>query len=126
MKKILNKKCLIVVCAAMVLIALAILTAFLWPDGESERKVYLGGDFEYVEIDEHGAEIVGYVGNSKNVAIPTALGGRLVTSVGEYAFSQLDVISVSFGDLVPVRAALVQAAFLWRSFPGSPARDLPK
>ena len=79
MKKILNKKCLIAALCAVLALATVLILFFVLGDKEvPERTVYISGDFEYVAIDEHNVEIVGYVGDSKNVSIPTALNGKIL------------------------------------------------
>ena len=45
------------------------------------------GDYEYSVLDDGTAEITKYKGSATNVAIPSTLDGKTVTSIGEWVFS---------------------------------------
>ncbi len=47
---------------------------------------YVSGDFEYKILSDGTAEIVEYLGSTRNLKIPSSLGGYTVTSIGEGAF----------------------------------------
>ncbi len=44
------------------------------------------GDFEYEVLTNGTAEITGYTGSDKTLAIPSVIDGYIVTSIGKYAF----------------------------------------
>lgn len=46
------------------------------------------GDYEHIRLADGTAQITGYSGDVSDLAIPTALGGVPVTSIGDYAFSR--------------------------------------
>ena len=102
MKKFLNKRNLLIVGISVIIIAaISVTLCLILGNGKpSEREVFIRGDFEYSLIDEYNVEIVGYVGDSKNVSIPTALQGKIVLSIGDYAFASSDIKSVDFGDFI--------------------------
>lgn len=49
-------------------------------------------DIVYSIIDTHTVQVIGYTGNEKEVAIPSAVNGYRVTSIGKEAFLDNDVI----------------------------------
>ena len=54
-------------------------------DGEVQDKIEEG--FSYREIENGILEITGYVGDGKELVLPSQIGGKKVTAVGAYAFS---------------------------------------
>lgn len=50
----------------------------------------VSGDYEYTILDDGTVEISKYIGSGGDVAIPSTIGGKAVTSIGSYAFSPED------------------------------------
>lgn len=46
----------------------------------------LPGDYEYRVLEDDSAEIAKYTAEDKNTSVPAQIGGRNVTSIGDYAF----------------------------------------
>jgi len=53
-----------------------------------------------VEENETGLTIVEYTGDNKEVVIPREINGKLVTSIGKWAFYGKDLVSVVIPDTV--------------------------
>ena len=68
---------------------------------EAERESFTSGDFEYALLDDGTAEITKYGGNADVLAIPDALDGHAVTSIGDRAFYWCDSLtSITIPDSV--------------------------
>ena len=65
-----------------------------------ERERYTSGDYDYVVLEDGTAEIVHYSGFANALIIPDILSGRIVTSIGEMAFSCDSLISITIPDSV--------------------------
>ena len=64
--------------------AAAILPAAL-PESGIEASAATYGDFEY-EVEDNEVTITGYYGSGRKVTIPSAINGKKVTSIGDWAF----------------------------------------
>ncbi len=53
------------------------------------------GDYEYKVLDNGTVEITDYTGDAAKLSIPATLGGKKVTGIGEKAFSDCDLTSVT-------------------------------
>ncbi len=51
------------------------------------------GDFEYWVLDDGTAEITKYTGTDTELTIPSKIDGKPVTSIGDYAFAYLPILS---------------------------------
>ena len=56
-------------------------------------SAFLSGDYEYKVLKDGTAEITKYSGDAENVTIPSMLGGKKVTSIGERAFARCSSIT---------------------------------
>ena len=54
---------------------------------ETESERFMSGDYEYIVLEDDTAEIVGYSGSEESLIIPGELDGRVVTDIGDWAFS---------------------------------------
>lgn len=64
--------------------------------GRIQMEVFSEEDYNYNLLEDGTAEITGYQGKEDNVEIPTQLGGRAVTSIGERSFSSSNhVVSIT-------------------------------
>ena len=103
-----NKKTTIVVVisvvAALVIAFLALLVWFLVDsfvrNEPPARDVYVFEDYEYVVLPDETIEIVEYIGSDMQVTVPSAIDGKLVTSIGDYAFFESSVQGVTMGSFV--------------------------
>ncbi len=77
--------------------------AAVMPTPEPKRKIHRSGDYSYVLLEDHTAEITGfpgYQGRSKELIIPTELGGYAVTGIGDIAFAGCLLTSVTIPESV--------------------------
>ncbi|MFS0611823.1 leucine-rich repeat protein, partial [Brevibacillus sp. 179-C8.2 HS] len=81
-------------------IGLLILTIlFAWLGTDTREATASESDYEYQEIAD-GVEITKYVGTAKDITIPDTLGGKGVISIGNTAFRNKDLTSVTIPDSV--------------------------
>lgn len=66
----------------------------------TDTTVFEDLDFKYCVLSDGTAIITDYTGKEKSVKIPDVLGGKTVTSVGDYALAGLDITEVTIGDSV--------------------------
>ena len=81
-------------------IAVLLICFFVFRQTPHERELFIHGDFEYTVLEDGRIEIYSYRGEESEVSIPTAIDGRSVASIGEFAFADSAVASVSVGSLV--------------------------
>ncbi len=58
------------------------------------------GDYEYTVLSDGTAEITDYTGSATELTIPSEIDGYTVTSIGDYAFSNTNIISVRIPDSI--------------------------
>ena len=71
--------------------AAAILPAAL-PESGIEASAATYGDFKY-EVGDNEVTITGYYGSGRAVTIPSAINGKKVTSIGDWAFEYCDSLT---------------------------------
>ena len=77
-----TKRNILIASASLLIIAAVLVTLLLISGGEDEPSVYRYGDFEYTVLENGRLEITDYLGDAKDVKIPTAIEGRSVYSIG--------------------------------------------
>jgi hypothetical protein len=104
MRKRLEKKqtvIMIVSAAVIALLTLGIVIALSLGGGATpEREVFAHGDFRYVVLDDGSCEIVEYVGAEEALSIPSAISGKIVSSIADRAFYKSEITSVTLGSFV--------------------------
>lgn len=74
---------------------------YQYEDGTSPPKdVPAEDDFTYRLLEDGTAEITQYTGTIKRLEVPNQIGGHTVTSVGDSAFEQSNIISIALPDSV--------------------------
>ena len=63
--------------------------------GTKVAKAAVMGDYEYDVLSNGTVEITYYDGYSTSVVIPSQIDGKTVTSIGDYAFEDVDLKSVT-------------------------------
>ena len=98
-KKPLTKKALILIISASVLILAGViaLAVYLLSDAPPTREVFRFGDYKYVILEDGTVEIAEYVGTQTEIELPFAIEGRSVSSIGESAFIDTDVVKIKLG-----------------------------
>ena len=90
-----KKKWFFITLAAVAFLAMVGLGVYiaLRPDPPAPiRGICVYGDYEYEVLEDDTISILAYTGNDTDVFIPIALEGRLVSRIGDFAFSQNDSI----------------------------------
>ncbi len=77
---------------------------------EKEPKVFECGDFSYIVLEDGTAEIAKYSGKNKDLVVPGELDGFNVSGIGDYAFSNSILTSISIPDSV---TGIGNYAFNW-------------
>lgn len=68
--------------------------------GITARAVYIYEDYFYELCDDGTVEIIGYSGNHTDVTIPSEIGGRKVTKIGDSAFEYENFKSITIPNSV--------------------------
>lgn len=97
MKKVLSLLLIVVIILSMV-IAMPLGADAVNTDIKTTSETY--GVYEYVLLPDGTAEVVGYSGLSTDFAIPSKLAGYTVTSIGDRAFCDKQIQSVTIPDSV--------------------------
>ena len=94
-----KKKILIASAIALtVIVALAVvLIILLGGKPTPENEIYYSPDFKYTVLDDDSVRILAYIGDDTAVAVPSTIDGKPVSSIGEVAFMESDVKSVTLG-----------------------------
>lgn len=71
-----------------VITVITIMLVFVCSAYASEEKQITSGDLTYVVLSDGTAKITSYKGNSADYTLPSKVGGKTVTVIGSYAFSQ--------------------------------------
>ena len=82
-------KKILAVIVASILCLMLVGTVCIWAREaeETESERFMSGDYEYIVLEDDTAEIVGYSGSEESLIIPGELDGRVVTAIGDWAFS---------------------------------------
>ncbi len=83
------KKVILILMSLCIILNLFVLVSV----SASAEEVFTSGDYRYTVADNK-ATITLYIGNAKDVIIPSKLDGKYVVSIGNYAFYDLDFNSV--------------------------------
>ncbi|MFS0559051.1 leucine-rich repeat domain-containing protein [Brevibacillus sp. 179-C9.3 HS] len=78
---------------------LMLIILFAWLGTDTKEATASESDYEYQEI-AGGVEITKYVGTAKDIAIPDTLGGKGVIRIGNTAFRNKELTSVTIPDSV--------------------------
>lgn len=92
--------CLAVIMMLSVLTVAPICVGAAENNNESVSDTYTSGDFEYRVLKDGTAEITEYVGFDYDVSIPKEFDGYVVSSIGDWAFTQQAIQSVAIPDSV--------------------------
>lgn len=88
-------------CAVLMMVILwGSLCAVPFSASAAETMQYTEGDFEYVIKDDGTVEITGYNGYDSVVSIPSQIGDRIVTGIGDFAFYSVDIEKVTIPQTV--------------------------
>ena len=81
-----EKKSIIKALSVLMIITMCLLQFNIVFAVENTDTEYTSGDYSYTIKDDGTAEIAKYNGKETNITIPSKLDGKLVTSIGNYAF----------------------------------------